>query len=417
VSPVITCLGAGNVEEEGVEGVAAALIDLREAPTELALPAASTVEALSRLPQGEALLLATCQRLELYQVGEPEPAAWLARARGTDERKLRPWVRELHGRAALTHLFRVAAGLDSAALGESEILGQLTAALNTAERVGRLGPLLGWLGRTALHVGRRARAETGLCRGSLSMFGAALELASAVLGSLEGRAAVVLGGGHAAERMLDLLAGRRLARLIQVRRRPDPVRGREVRGWDALQECLDAADLVVSAVSAGGVVAAAQLRRRPLAVVDLGMPPNVQRPATGSGLHLIDLADVEERCRRNRAQRQSRARAAEAMVERATEEAVAWLRARRAAPGMAVLREWAEVVRQREVAAIARRRGWTGAELEAVESLTRHLVDRLLQPSLEHLRSEGPKGAYGSLLTAATSRGAPPPLAAGWPDG
>jgi glutamyl-tRNA reductase len=405
----VSAASAGEAEP-AVE-VGAASIDLRRAPAGLALPAAAVPEALSRLPQGEALLLATCQRLELYQVGEPGPAAWLARLRGMEEPELRPWVRELRGRTALAHLFRVAAGLDSAALGETEILGQLGTALEAAERVGRLGPLFGWLGRTALHVGRRVRAETGLARGSLSLFGAAVELAATALGGLEGRVAVVLGGGDAAERMLRALAGRRPARLIQVRRRPAPASGREVRGWEALQECLDAADLVVGAVSTGGVVAPGQLRRRPLAVVDLGMPPNLRRPVTGPpGLQVIDLSDLEERCRRNREQRRSQIRAAEAIVERAVEDAVAWLRARRVASGMAALRAWAEELRRREVADAVRRRGWSGAELEAVESLTGRLVDRLLRPSLQRLRSEGPEGAYGSLLVAAVRRGAPPPL-------
>lgn len=392
----------------------AALIDLRRAPVELALPATAVPEALRRLPREEALLLATCQRLELYQVGEPAPAIWLARARGVDGRRLRPWVRELHGRAALTHLLRVAAGLDSATPGESEVLGQLGAALDAARRAGRLGPILGWLGRTALHVGRRVRAETGLARGSLSLFGAAVELASAALSGLEGRTVVVLGGGQAAERTLQILAGRRPARLIQVRRHPAPAGNREVRGWEALQECLDLADLVVSAVAAGGVLTAARLRRRPLTVVDLGAPPNVQRPVTGPpGLRLIDLADLEERCRCNRERRRGEIGAAEVIVERAAEGAMAWLRARRAAPAATALRQWAESVRRREVTAGTRCRGWADADLEAVESLTRRLVDRLLEPSLQRLRSEGPEGTYGSLLAAAATGGTPPPLASG----
>jgi glutamyl-tRNA reductase len=387
----------------GPEEVVVALLDLRSAP-ELALAAAAVTSALARLSVGEALLLATCQRLELYRVGDPDPARELATALERDPAEIRARAAVHRGEPAVVHLFRVAAGLESAALGESEVLGQLSMALARARQAGRAGPILGGLAQAAVCAGRRARAASGLGRGSLSLFGAAADGAARALGGLSGKNALVLGAGNAAERMVRTLKGRRLAELVQVARHPVPGPNREVRPWTELQACLDRADLVVAATSGGRVLSAAQLEH-PRVVVDLGLPANVD-PKAGRHLTLIGLEQLQEECRRNQRSRQDRIAVAETVVAQEVSAAMRWLEARRAAPLLAALAGWAETVRQRELAVASSPRGTLP---EALDRVTRHLVKRLLQPAVTELRRR-PEGAYGRALAAALEAGSPPLL-------
>ncbi len=387
----------------GPEEVVAALIDLRSAP-ELALAPAAVTSALARLSAGEALLLATCQRLELYLIGDLDPASRLAAVLERDPADVEARVAVRRGEAAVAHLFRVAAGLESAALGESEVLGQLATALAQARQAGRAGPTLGGLGQAAVCAGRRARSASGLGRGSLTLFGAAADGAARALGGLTGRNAVVLGGGDAANRMLRALKGRRLAELVQVARHPMPGPDRRVRPWTELQACLDHADLVVAATSGGRVLSAAQLRH-PRVVVDLGLPANVD-PEAARHLTLIRLQELQEECRCNQRSRRDRIATAETVVAQEVSSAMKWLEARRAAQLLAALSDWAETVRQGELAA-----AWAQRRIspEALDRVTRHLVKRLLQPAVTEL-CRRPDGPYGRAVAAALEAGSPPPL-------
>ncbi|MDQ1402585.1 MAG: glutamyl-tRNA reductase, partial [Actinomycetota bacterium] len=149
----------------------------------------------------EAVVLSTCMRTEVYAVADRYHGAiqdvrnFLSELGATAPEDFSDHLYAFHDDAAVAHLFRVASGLDSAVVGESEVLGQVRGAWQKAVAEGASGPTLAGLFRHAIEVGKRARSETGISRGTASVSQAAVEMAARHLGSLEGRRILVLGAG------------------------------------------------------------------------------------------------------------------------------------------------------------------------------------------------------------------------------
>jgi glutamyl-tRNA reductase len=282
----------------------------------LAVPAGELGEVLSRLHAvpgvDEVVLLSTCNRVEVYAAvsGAAGPVtdavADLVAARGhVPASQVMQLARIRVGRAAAEHLFSVACGLDSMAVGEDQIVAQIKAAVREAAAAGTTGPALAGLFDAAMRASKRARTQTTISTEGISLVRAGLDLAAIRLGGLAARDTVVLGTGSMGKLAARLLrqagvgrlsvAGRNAARAAEV---AAAVGGRPLRpaGVPAM---LARADLLVTAtgatapvVVAGPVQAArAQAGGRPLFVLDLGMPPDVE-PAVGrlAGVTLTDLA-------------------------------------------------------------------------------------------------------------------------------
>jgi glutamyl-tRNA reductase len=304
-------------------------------------PPKARSEALLRKsapPAGEAMVLATCHRTELYRYGPP-PGSGLSPAAGLPAIGLESGLKTLRGAAALRHLCRVSAGLESTVRGEHEVLGQVGVALRAAIDAGTCGPVLNHLGRGALTLGRRARAETSIASGSVSLSGAAVAAAAVALGGLRGRRAVVVGSGMMAEKLLRALSGRELAAIAVVARN-DRARQSLARAsgavphpWPELRQVVADADVVLLATSASApVLGAADLPpSQDRAVVDLGAPPNADEGLTGlPGTVVIDLESLMHRCQANLAQREGSVAAIKEMIEACVAAESAWLEARRA---------------------------------------------------------------------------------------
>jgi glutamyl-tRNA reductase len=282
----------------------------------LAVPAGELGEVLARLHAvpgvDEVVVLSTCNRVEVYTAvsGTAAPVtdavAGLVAARGhVRASQVMPLARILAGHAAAEHLFSVACGLDSMAVGEDQIVAQIKAAARKAVMAGTTGPALAGLIDAALRASKRARTQTTISTEGISLARAGLGLAADRLGGLAARDAVVLGTGSMGKLAARLLrqadvgrlsvAGRNAARAAEV---AATVGGRPLRAAD-VPAALARADLLVTAtgaaapvVAAGPVQAArAQAGGRPLFVLDLGMPPDVE-PAVGrlAGVTLTDLA-------------------------------------------------------------------------------------------------------------------------------
>jgi glutamyl-tRNA reductase len=282
----------------------------------LAVPAGELGGLLARLHAvpgvGEAMVLSTCNRVEVY-AAVSGPAGRVTRAvaelvagRGhVSAGEIMRMARIQAGGAAAEHLFSVACGLDSMAVGEDQIVAQIKAAARAAAAAGTAGPAVTGLINAALRASKRARTQTTISTEGISLARAGLDLAAAQLGGLAGRDAVVLGTGSTGRLVVRLLrqagagqlsvAGRSQARAAEV---AAAVGGRPLRIAD-VPAALAGADLLVTAtgaaapvVAAGPVRAArAQAGARPLFVLDLGMPPDVE-PAVGrlAGVTLADLA-------------------------------------------------------------------------------------------------------------------------------
>jgi glutamyl-tRNA reductase len=273
-----------------------------------------TVKALHELVGtdhvSEAIVLATCNRVEVFAEvdrfhgGVTEVSRVLARQAGATVEELSPYVTVHYEDQAVTHLFTVAAGLDSMVVGETQVLGQLRNAYALAREQGTVGRALHPVAQRALRVGKRVHSETGIDRAGASLVSVSLDRAEDRIGSLEGRSVLVVGAGSMGALAATTLARRGAAVTVSSRtpehaqRLATSVEGRAA-DLSALPEELAAADVLVTCTGARGlvivtdVVAAAMAGRpdRPLVVIDLALPRDVD-PGVAAlpGVHVVDLA-------------------------------------------------------------------------------------------------------------------------------
>ena len=373
----------------------------------------------------EVAILSTCNRTEVYasatkfhpSVGDV--ADFLAEQAGMTAADLTDHVYSYHDEAAITHLFGVAAGVDSVILGEGEILGQVREALKVAEQEGTAGAILGRVFRHAIEAGKRSRAETGIARGSVSLSSAAVALAAEHLGGLHERRVLVLGAGEMGAGMAKALVASGATEVMVAGRSPE--RAAEVAAKmggralpiERLPEALTAVDVVLTSTGATEAVIdlpaleVAMDRRfgRDLLIVDIAVPRDVDPAAAAlSGVTLCDMDDLKvfaERSldrRRREVARVRRIIAAE--LDRFRSEATA----REVAPLVAALRARGEEVRLGELERFrAKLEGLDPKAAEAVEALTRGIVAKLLHDPTVRVKDAAGSGraeVYADALTA-----------------
>lgn len=299
--------------------------------------ACSLLQALARDERvGEAVALSTCNRTEVYAaVSSPEDgktavSSALVQVTQVTPAELDELAYALVGTAVARHLIRVAASLDSMVIGESEIQGQVRAALHLAEAHATAGEQLRDLFRRALIVGKRVRRETAIGRGAVSFSAVAVELASEALPDLEDRRTVLIGAGHMAEATAGALAGTG-ARLVSVANRSvlaaqelaERFGGRGIP-LSAVGEELRHADIVICSTESSfpvltlsDVQLALQARPdRPLVLIDMAVPRDVEpRVRQLPGVILRDIDDLEQVAHANLNGRLREARQAERIVE------------------------------------------------------------------------------------------------------
>lgn len=308
-----------------------------------AVPVEKVLAELQARGVSEAVAVSTCNRFEVYAAGRPDVAP--------DPALLLEVLSELAGAAvgadaerredvdAVLHLFSVAAGLDSLVVGESEILGQVKTAYETAKRAGLTGKRLNVLFQRALYVGKKARAETAIAAGSMSVPSVAVQLAESIFGKLEGKSALILGAGAMAELAAKHLVARGVGRLSVANRTWERAytlaarfQGEAVK-WEDFPAALTQADVVISstgaptAVITRELVAAASRKRggRSLFLIDIAMPRDVEESVHKlDGVYLYRLEDLESIVAKNVASRAGAMAAARRIVESKAAEFDAW---------------------------------------------------------------------------------------------
>ncbi|WP_182525592.1 glutamyl-tRNA reductase [Nocardioides dongkuii] len=261
----------------------------------------------------EATVISTCNRLEIYTDvdrfhGSVEELSRMLvdRAERATEQML-PHLYVHYDDGAVSHLFQVAAGLDSMAVGEGQILGQTREALRVGQELGTVGPALNVLFQQALRVGKRSRAETDIDRAAPSLVTAALERAERHVGEVAGKRVLVVGAGAMAGLATATVARLGAAEVVVANRSRERA-DRLAREYAArpvplsdLQAELGRADLVISCTGSTGVLVTREMVQdargdgRPLAVIDLALPHDVE-PAVGDlpGVFLVGLAALAE---------------------------------------------------------------------------------------------------------------------------
>ena len=371
----------------------------------------------------EHVVLQTCYRIELYAhltSGVDDARDELVDALSTVHDVPRDLlVQHLYvhpGEDAARHLCRVATGLDSLVLGEAEILGQVGDAFEAARSVDAAGPALTLLFRTAITAGRRARSETAIGANPATASSMALALAEGVAGDLREKQLLVIGAGRVALQTLKAAEGRRIARVAvanRTRERAEEVALRfEARavGLDDLEAALAAADVAVAATSSETpvverrLVASAMRGRedRPLVVVDLAVPADVERGAAEvDGVRLFDVDDLRAGLDEAMSSRLREVPKVEAIVEEESESFSRRYRELEVEPLLTELRRRAESIREREVAHALRDLGDVDpAVAERVEHLSRTLVKKLLHDPTVRARERAGAGEADEIAGA-----------------
>lgn len=285
----------------------------------------------------EIMVLATCNRTEIYLAGlSGDPVTAFERAWGTG---LAAHLYEYRGDAAVQHLYRVASGLDSLVLGETQIQGQVKRAWQDAAGRGLSGTLLNKIAQGALAAGKRVRSETGMSDKVVSVSSAAVELAQTALGDLRGRTALILGAGETAELTLTHLRAAGVEDVIVVNRTEARAQqlaaklGGRACAHAYLTEVLPEADVVIASSAAPHyVLDAAGVRKaiagrpeREMFLIDISVP-RILNPdiASVTGAHLLNLDDLSAVVSRNLASRRAALPQAEAIVREAAADLSRW---------------------------------------------------------------------------------------------
>jgi glutamyl-tRNA reductase len=384
----------------------------RVAVTEGALP-----KALGRLRDqsnlSEAVILSTCLRTEVYAVverfhdGVAELQEFLATISGSPVDSLAEHLTVRFDDDVTSHLFTVAAGLDSAVLGESEVLGQVRRAWERAQHEQVSGPVLGPLFRHAVETGKRVRSETAIARGITSFSHGAVALAAGRRqGGLGHARVLVVGAGEMGEGVAQALDGHGATSLVVANRSADRTEG-VVAGMaatvadrvsaaslDDLEELLTVSDVVFTSVGTThpiidrAMLAPAVHDRAPdapLLVIDLGVPRNVEPSAAGlDGLVLLDMDVLRSAIADALSGRQDEVTEATRIVTDEVERYRVASRARDAAPMVSALRAQVEEARTAEFdRQRAKRSELSDSQWEQVDAVTRAMVAKLLhQPTV-----------------------------------
>jgi glutamyl-tRNA reductase len=401
-------------------------IEIRE---RLSFPESSLASALASLSSNpflsETAILSTCNRTEIIarssspDIAEQEIFQFLA-ARSPEDTDIHSHLYVYHGQAAVTHLFRVAAGLDSLVLGEAQILRQIRDAFAAASDNGAIGVVLNALFRAAIVTGKRARSETDIGAGGFSIGHAAVDLARSIFGSLEGAVILILGAGKMSE-----LTARHLkangSRFIFVANRShdkavalsNKLGGQAIR-FEEFPEKLAQSDVIISSTSSPHFIVRKEMlipvvkrrRGRPLFLIDIAVPRDIE-PETGSleNVFLYDVDDLEEVVSDMARDRTGEVQKVEAIIYEETEKYLAWWRSLGAVPVVSQIRNKHEEIRQSELTRLRNQlpdlpdRAW-----ECIEAATRSLVTRITKDPISKLKESAVNGEdqdIHSLLEAA----------------
>jgi glutamyl-tRNA reductase len=354
---------------------------------------------------GEVAVLSTCNRTEFYLFGEGDKADWTHILPHVLERKEldlsaleRP--RALKGTEAARHLFRVAASMESLALGEDQILAQVKSVHE--QIVGNSGksPVLDRLYQFAIRAGKRVRTETSLCDGAVSISSAAVDLSRRIFGDLADNTILLVGAGETSESAAENFRASGATRFLVANRGKergqalaDRFQGRYVP-LDELSTALEKADIAVFATGATDyLVTKSDLKRimrkrknRSLFLIDISNPRNVEPScANVSSTFLYNIDDLESVVRENLDQRKAEIPHAERIIEEMVAEWEAWMNQMRVRPTIAALSKRLMGIREQE---LERYRGKVSDEhLADLEAMSKSLMKKVMHNPIMHMRS------------------------------
>jgi glutamyl-tRNA reductase len=407
-SHLVTCVGINHLTSP---------IEERET---LAFSRDELLPALQRLNGGNrgAAILSTCNRTELYTTAPRHDAAALVAALNAQKHAS---VDAAHfytyrHRDAVEHLFRVAAGIESMVLGESQVLGQVREAMSAATEAGSLNGVLSRVFHSAIVVGKRARTETHIGRHAVSISSAAVALARKYAGDLAGKTVLVISAGSTgklAARSIAEISGARIIVANRTAERAAAVAaeiGPNATGvaLSHLASVLPEADVVISGTGADGYVlgleqvapAAAMRNGSGLILIDIAVPRDIDPAVVGiSGVSLFDIDDVETMAQAGLNGRQAEVGRVEAIIAEEVASFLDWWDTLDVLPVISALRERAEAIRRDELERTLKRLPALDDDARRrIEAMTAAIVKKMLDRPIARLKDGADKALYMDAL-------------------
>ncbi|MFC1960990.1 glutamyl-tRNA reductase [Chloroflexota bacterium] len=379
-------------------------------------PVGANNDQLPALSEG--VILSTCNRLEIYAtaheigLGKASIENFLSRLQGIPLSEIKPHLYFMHDQSAVSHLMRVAAGLDSMILGEPQILGQVAQSFAKSRTAQTTGPILTHLFEQAVHIGKRARSETEISQHTTSISHAAALLAEEKLGDLSGVNVALVGAGEMAEVAVQALLDRGANHIICLNRTLTSAEalaerfGGQAMPWHDLTKALVWADVVISATGAPHTIihvnavqeSLPERNGRPLVFIDIALPRDIEE-AVGEipTVNRFDIDDLQHVLDENIAQRQAAVPSVEAIIAEEATTFADWISSQQVVPVIADLRQWAIQQAQAEVTrALNKLEEVSPREQEIIEKLAHRLTNKLLHHPTMTLREQAAQGnGYG----------------------
>lgn len=386
-----------------------ASVELRERVSIVDEDLGSVYERLCQLRTVyESVVLSTCNRTEIYTVATSKDAAadyflkFLARRAGVPEAEIDSHTQTLEGEAVVRHLMKVASGLDSMVVGETQVLGQVRDAFGTAHEYGATGLILNQLFRTAITLGKRAHTETTIGQNAVSVSYAAVQLARKIFGELRGRRVLVVGAGKMSQLTTQYLYEHGMEEVRVANRSTARAEGlaKQFGGvavpWETLADELAAADVVISSTGAKGIVVSReQVERavqnrgaRPLVLIDIAVPRDIDDTA-GSvrNVFLYDIDDLEGVVAANQLERLRQAGLVEAMIDESFAAFLQWLTEQRVVPVISAVRAQGEEVHARVMESLERKLpNLTERDRKLIRKHAMSIVNQLLRDPVRNMK-------------------------------
>lgn len=386
-------------------------IDVRE---RLAIPIGRLADATRSLVHHpgvrECLILSTCNRVELLTEQEhvSDLRRFLSDYFALPAAALDPHLYEFREREAVRHLFRVASSLDSMVVGEPQILGQVKESYTVAREVGAVSTTLERLLQSAFTVAKKVRTETEIGSNSVSIASVAVDLARQIFGSLQGKQVMLVGAGKMSELAARHLIAQGASSLLVANRTPERAQrlAEQFHGlavpFADLQAHAPKADIIITSTGARGHVFTAedaraisrQRRGRPVFFIDIAVPRDVDPAANqADGIFVYSIDDLQQVAAKNLTERSKEAAAAEKIVAAEVDRFQQRLQTLDAVPGIVALQQHAEQLRLAEMhRAAARLESLTPEQREAVDAMTRSLMNKFLHAPVTALRASAHAG-------------------------
>ncbi len=349
----------------------------------------------------ECFLVSTCNRTEIYGIPSAAngnlPAVDNVGQYLIDAKSARSFVNKhhlysMHSAFAVSHLFRVASGVDSMVVGDVQILSQLKEGFNLAQEQRTIGIFLNRLAQSAYRVGKRARTESTIGEGAVSISYAAVELAGKIFENLSKKSALLVGAGETGELTARHLTGKGIGRLFVTNRTRSKAEelvaslGGSVSDFDQWTTTMNEVDIVISSVeSPQPIIMASQLANvmrkrsnRPLFIIDIGVPRNVEPSANAiENIFLHDLDALNGIVDQNLDKRKSEIPRVNGIILEGLKEFYGWYSSLEVTPTIADLHNHFEEIRQNEVTKNANRFS-SANDRELLELVTKRIVNKLL---------------------------------------